>query len=356
MAKNPMQRKAQNSFILGMLLTLVITGLIIAFLFMQLTNTKKEMKQLEDAKVEICVINTDVKSGQVITEDMVQTMRVNRNTIPSNAIGNDASRISTYTLEDPSGNGVGTENGELYITVNNAKRIIEQQGDNFYYKDTNEKVELTTAPIIAKVDMSKNTILTGSLIARSDEKITNDVRKMEYSVIGLPTQIETDKYIDIRLRMPSGGDYIVVSHKKIEVPEVDGVPSSNTLWVNLSEDEILTMSCAIVESYQIQGSRLYATEYVEPGSQKAAVKTYIPNSETYNLIVRDPNCVEEAQQALAEMYNDNEKRQVFRDPIQNNVNNNSEDAIDSVIEKTQEEIQKTQQERQSYLESLGGGN
>ncbi len=45
MATNPMQRKARNSFLLGMLVTLVITGAIIALLFMQLMNkTKKEQE------------------------------------------------------------------------------------------------------------------------------------------------------------------------------------------------------------------------------------------------------------------------------------------------------------------------
>ena len=36
MATNPMQRKARNSFILGMLVMLVICGVIIAFLFIQI--------------------------------------------------------------------------------------------------------------------------------------------------------------------------------------------------------------------------------------------------------------------------------------------------------------------------------
>ena len=45
MATNPMQRKARNSFLLGMLLMLVISGAIIALLFMQLINkNKKEQK------------------------------------------------------------------------------------------------------------------------------------------------------------------------------------------------------------------------------------------------------------------------------------------------------------------------
>ena len=47
MAKNPMQRKAQNSFLLGMLITLLITGIIIAFLILQLTKLTKDQKKAE---------------------------------------------------------------------------------------------------------------------------------------------------------------------------------------------------------------------------------------------------------------------------------------------------------------------
>ena len=40
MATNPMQRKSRNSFLLGMLLTLVIAGVVIALLVIQLKNYK----------------------------------------------------------------------------------------------------------------------------------------------------------------------------------------------------------------------------------------------------------------------------------------------------------------------------
>ena len=42
MATNPMQRKARNSFLLGMLVMLLISGVIIALLFMQLMNKMKK--------------------------------------------------------------------------------------------------------------------------------------------------------------------------------------------------------------------------------------------------------------------------------------------------------------------------
>ena len=38
MATNPMQRKARNSFLLGIVVTLLITGAVIAFLILQLKN------------------------------------------------------------------------------------------------------------------------------------------------------------------------------------------------------------------------------------------------------------------------------------------------------------------------------
>ena len=116
MAKNPMQRKAQNSFLLGMLITLLITGLIIAFLFLQLTNAQKETKKLIGDRVKVCVLNTDVKSGQVITDDLVKILEVDRNTIPSNSFGDDVSNLSTYSLTDIAGNSVRTDtNGNLCV-------------------------------------------------------------------------------------------------------------------------------------------------------------------------------------------------------------------------------------------------
>ena len=71
MATNPMQRKARNSFLLGMLVMLLIAGVIIALLLMQLMNKIKEEKENLANSVNAYVLNQDVKSGQVITTDML---------------------------------------------------------------------------------------------------------------------------------------------------------------------------------------------------------------------------------------------------------------------------------------------
>ena len=265
MAINPMQRKARNSFLLGMLLMLVIAGAVVALLIVQLKNYRDKELEEQRASVNIAVLNQDVKSGQVITADMLDTQTVNRNYIPENAIG-DAATLDNYNLQDKEGNMVTTryneddDTSELYITIDNQEHRLEQEEEtgNYFITRNNEKeyIELNSVPVVAKVDMSKNTILTRELVAKADNISSDDVRKQEYNMIVLPTQIETGDYIDIRLSLPSGQDYIVVSKKEVTIPDVAGVPSEDTIWVNLSEAEIIMLNNAIVEAYRIDGAKL----------------------------------------------------------------------------------------------------
>ena len=44
MASNPMQRKARNSFLLGVIITLLIAGVIVALLFVQLKQKTEQLK------------------------------------------------------------------------------------------------------------------------------------------------------------------------------------------------------------------------------------------------------------------------------------------------------------------------
>ncbi|MFQ8988220.1 MAG: SAF domain-containing protein [Intestinibacter sp.] len=316
MAKNPMQRKAQNSFLLGMLITLLITGIIIAVLVIQLTKITKEQNEAKANLKQVYVLSQDINSGDTVTTDILTLQTMDASTIPSNALS-----LAELTAKSD----IVDENGNLIQKMN----------------------------VVSKIDLKKGTIITSDMIAVQDE-LAADLRKVEYNMIVLPTQLENGKYIDIRLKLPTGEDFIVISHKQVEIPTVEGIDSLNSIWLNLDETEILTLSCAIVESYQIQGSLLYITEYVEPGLQGAATATYLPNDTTINLINKDPNCVAEAKNALFQRNNDQSTKNSVRNPVNNNLNNNADDAIDNVIDNVEEEIRKTQEERQTYLESLGG--
>lgn len=312
MAMNPMQRKANNSFLLGILITLLITGIIIAFLIFQISNLNKEMKDIEAEKVSAYVVADTIKSGETLDE-------------------------SKLVFDEITLGGVDTSN---LVTTLNMETVLDPT--------TGDEIDVYTQK--AKVDLNPGTVLTNDLLYE-DEALTSDVRTQEYNVIIPQSQLQTGEYIDVRLRLPDGQDLIVVSHKQVTVPEFeDGTLSTNNILMDLTEEEILMMSCAIVESYQMQGSMLYATKYVEPGIQEAATPTYLPNDVTITLIHNDPNIVQEAKNELITRYNENSD--TIRPGINNAVNN--EDAADNVVDKTEEEITGLQEQREQYIESIGG--
>ena len=400
MAMNPMQRKANNSFLLGIVITLLITGLIIAFLIYQIMDLNKTIEEQELALTRVYVLSDDIKSGQIITNDLLKTMDVPSDTVPSNAIA-DTSVLDSYFLTDEQGNQAYTGyklndtmnlfpniavNSEEYkiLSANDYNGLNEQQisqigsnieqtqyinrnGENCeihfddnlgeYYilvPETNAqnqkqytKEMLETMPLLAKIDIYANTVITPDMVSEG-QLVKSDVRTQEYNVITPLTQLETGDYIDVRLRTPDGRDLIVVSKKEVTIPEIEGIPSATTMWMNLSEEETLMMSSAIVESYMIQGAKLYAARYVEPGMQDGATETYVPNDETRSLIERDPNIVEEAKNELLRRL----QTDLIRPGIDSAINAN-EDAADSVTDGTEEEITVIQDERESYVESLG---
>ena len=55
--------------------------------------------------------------------------------------------------------------------------------------------------------MNKNTVITLEMIAKSDETLTDDIRRQEYNCVVLPLDLETGDYIDLRLMLPNGQDY-----------------------------------------------------------------------------------------------------------------------------------------------------
>ena len=309
MAMNPMQRKANNSFLLGILITLLITGIIIALLIIQVSKLNKELQSEEAKKVNVYVVADTIKSGETVTEDKLQLVETTLGTVDTSNL---VTYLETQDVENPATGDINT--------------VYTQK---------------------AKVDLNPGTILTNDLLYEG-EALTSDVRRQEYNVILPQSQLTTGDYIDVRLRTPDGRDLIVISHKEVTIPTILDIETANCIWMNLSEEETLMLSCAIVESYQMNGGKLYSTKYIEPGIQEAAIPTYQPNNATISLIHNNPNIVQEAKNELVTRYNEN--KDTIRPGIDSAVNN--EDASDNVIDKTEEEITSLKEERETYIESL----
>lgn len=360
MATNPMQRKARNSFLLGVLLTLLVATAVIALLLIQLKGYKEKEAEEQANSVKIWVLSQDVISGQVITTDMLKQQTINKTLVPSNAIG-DMSILSNYALTDKEGNEVITEYrnnvATLFLSKNGSKQELKMESETgSYYIETSgnkQYIDLAQVPIIAKVDMDKNTVITIDMISKSDEKTTDDLRKVEYNMLVLPTQIESGEYIDVRLTLPTGQDYIVISKKQVELPQIGGIDSEDTIWLKLTEGEIITLNNAIVDAYRILGAKLQVVEYVEAGIQNAAKPTYVPTIEVMNLIQNNPNIVDTAKNELIKRYNENNGT-VRNEVINPSINSNGEEGEENLKSKIEAGITSTKDNRKQYLQSLGG--
>lgn len=291
MVANPMQKRARNSFLLGMVITLIvcaIIGVVLYFVFSAQGGSSKEKGDL----VTAYVLSQDIKSGDTINTASFKQIKIYENMVPKNYI--------------------------------DSTKLASMQGE-----------------YVAKVNMYQNTVVTTDTIALKEEATTEDLRYVEYNMLILPTTIMVGDYIDIRLTLPNGQDLIVVSKKQVKSILGD------TIGLELTEGEILMMESAAVEAYWMTASKLYAIQYVEPGNQAAARATYTPSSEVQALIDRNPNIAEEAKTQLKNRFNGD-----IRTGIDNSKNLYNVEGQQNLEEGIQKEIENAKAAREAYLSGL----
>lgn len=367
MAMNPMQKKARISFLLGIIITLLITGVIIILLFLYMNKLKNQIDTITGNLTSIYVLNQDVKSGQELTEDLFQIKKVDKTTIPADATKT-SEVIESWYMQTKDGTMLNRDAEGLYYiqTDDSGKdtkiRVLKEDTTNNYYiqtgKDAKQYIEINNVPVIAKLDMKKNTVITPNLVEQSDNIVTDDVREQDYNVVVLPVDLEDGDYVDIRLMTPNGQDFIVISKKTVTIPQNgDGTSISDTIRLALREDETLAMSSAIVEAAGINGAKLYAVRYKEAGMQNAAIPTYRPNDAVTTLIgidtngnVSNPNIVSQSIEELRRRYSTlatSSRRNYLDTTI-----NNSTDYETRTQEGLNNSITNAQEARKNYLNSL----
>lgn len=286
MGTNPMQKMKRNSLLTGLAIGLAIGAVICLAMYFVMKKSPAGTSGNGEA-ITVCVLNKDIKSGTQITQNDVTTLSVSKQNAPSDA-----------TTQVVGG--------------------------------------------VAKIDLLTGTIIGTSMLNTSSETLTDDLREQEYNMISLPTNLSAGDFIDVRLQLPNGGDYIVISKKKVLKC------NSTTIWLNMHEEEIELLSNAIIEYYIMAGSKLYATTYAEPGLQTAATGTYVPNSDVASLINENPNI---KSYINAERYSEGLKT-IRSNYINNAVNKYSESAITNIEENIKEEIESLKESREAYFGTL----
>ena len=342
MAMNPMQRKSKNSFLLGMLVTMILAGGAIAFLIFQMKDINEKMAYAESGSVY--VLSQDVKSGQIITSDMLTKIKIHPSMEPSNS--KSVMAFFSGDLFDQNGNKIfGDAEGGLYYEDEQGNAIDIFRGNNgkYYVKNGNSNVEvqISGSPVIAKIDIAANTPVTTEMLTHKESAITKDVRLEEYNMLVLPTTLENGEYIDVRLVLPTGQNYIVISKKEVKRCDLTNI------WLEVSEDEIMTMNSAIIESYIMTGAQLYVNRYVEPGLQTASIPTYPVSQAVNEAIKANPNILSEVLANYQSRINP-----ASRQAIESEISKYAADKKDNIETGVEESALKALEARTEYIENL----
>ena len=239
-----------------------------------------------------------------------------------------------------------------YGNVIYEKAVLNADGST-----SKEKVELDENVLVPKIDIKANTVVSASMFTKAEDQVSKDLREQEYNMISLPVNLEDKDTVDIRLRLPNGADYIVLTKKNVTIPKNAEGFMPDTIILKCSEAETMTMSAALVDTYQMleAGAKLYAVKYTDPGLQDTATATYLPSGAVMTLISTNPNIVQDAKSKIFQYYISNAER--YRTSTDTGIQSglmvlDADDRADGVSSYTRTEIVTTQDNREEYLESL----
>lgn len=211
------------------------------------------------------------------------------------------------------------------LTVQVPKGSIEEQSLSFYEGKC------------LKISLDQGSILSSKLIYK-EQKVADDERLLNLSYVRLSEKMRIGDYVDIRISFRNGGDYILLSKKKIQDisgnHEEKGGEEENALWLQVNEEEILRLASAVVDSYYQEGCEIYAISYISE-MQKAAVVTYPVNETVKKLLGSDPNIIFVAQgKGVCKLSEDLSKE--LRDNIKKEIDKeDSRERLDNIANQTE---------------------
>jgi hypothetical protein len=143
---------------------------------------------------------------------------------------------------------------------------------------------------IYRVDVSPGTPLVWDLF--TFEEIGQTQRYYDIVADVFPIEPAVGQYYDLRIVMPKGQDYVVLSKKRV----VNFYNSA--IRVKLDQEEIHQYQSALVDTFLNPGTYLYVTTYIEPNMQKSATPYYPVGRYIMQIMEIDPNIVLLAEQDM----------------------------------------------------------
>lgn len=248
MKKHILSRSAKQNILIGIICTIVVS---IAFAIAYFV-TMHQVRSKYDLKVE-----------QLESE-----------------MGENQRTVYVTKAEILAGNQVTEENVEL-------KTVYSSMPQDYF-------IDQEDMGKIAKINIPVNAHVAKEMI--TPEMIEDGLREEQFNVFYLSSNLKEHDFVDVRLTFPNGEDYIVLSKKAVKNLSLEN--SLCYMW--LDEEEILTVSGAIVDAFVNEGAKLYTVKYIEPAIQEASIVTYIPSAAVIELIRNDENVVKVAARIINE--------------------------------------------------------
>ena len=135
-----------------------------------------------------------------------------------------------------------------------------------------------------RLDLTAGTVISTDAIY--EDPITDDLRLFDLVVNNVPVGLKEGSYVDVRISLPMGEDFIALSHKKVKSI------NAGVLKLSVTSKDIHTYNSMLLDSLIYPGTSIYAIEYIEGGVQKAADTYYPVSSNILAIAQKDPNLLE----------------------------------------------------------------
>ena len=260
------KKRTIKAVFITLILTVLIVGLLVYFVGGNIIKEKD--KKIADLGLQVSNIKAyafsrDIKAGSTITPGDLKLISVTQ----------ESKSFGMY-LEQ----GYYTGKEEQYDQKGNVIGYLDKVVPVDFYEDVYGRA--------VKNNVSENTVLLDSLLyeKNSIEKKDERTEEISDSFVQIPTDLNANDYIDIRIQYPDGQDYTVIVGKKVDSLGVDseGNVTSKSFFVKLTEEERMVYTSALVESFIQPGTRLYATRYINAATQlfKETIEDYVAKYES----------------------------------------------------------------------------
>lgn len=134
-----------------------------------------------------------------------------------------------------------------------------------------------------RIDMSPGITLTTDLIMVEEYVGATYIRDLHFDQ--LPVGTEVGDYVDVRVVLPGGEEYVVLEHKRVNDKW------DNTVQMKFDEADLwLYTSMKVDEAlYGDVGFKVYCTKYTDPGAHDEVLNYYPVRAEVVDIMNINPN-------------------------------------------------------------------